>query len=190
MLCVKTKESTAPKAKGPQARGNGLMRKAGLGFALAGAALLALTACGGANREPHLMNLRSTTDGPDEFSILPPKPLASPPDLTALPDPTPGGENLSDQHPMNDAIVALGGKVPAALGGVPAGDGGLVAYAARSGVSGGIRTTLAAEDLDFRRKHPGKLLERAVGLNVYYQAYRSYWLDTYAELAKWRAAGA
>ena len=84
------------------------MRKTGFVLSLAGVTLLALGACGSGNREPHLMNLRSSTNGPDEFSILPPKGLELPPDLAALPEPTPGGGNLTDQHPMDDAIVALG----------------------------------------------------------------------------------
>lgn len=163
---------------------------AGKVLALAGAALLALAACGGGNREPHLMNLRSSTDGPDEFSILPPKPLELPADLAALPDPTPGGANLTDQHPLDDAVAALGGKPRAPVAGLPSGDAGLVNYAARNGVTAGIREALDAEDLEFRRKNPGKLLERAFAVNVYYRAYRDQWLDAYAELAKWRQAGA
>lgn len=155
----------------------------------AGVALMALTACGGGKGTPHLMNLHSDTDGPDEFALLPPKALAIPPDLTVLPDPTPGGANLTDQNPMADAVVALGGK-PQGAGGIPAGDSGLVAYAGRNGGTPGIRASLAADDLALRKKHPGKLLERAFGLTTYFNAYRDMWLDEYAELAKWRAAGA
>ena len=161
------------------------MRKAWIVLTLAG---VTLTACGAGNRVPHLMNLRSTTDGPDEFAILPPKALTLPTDMTALPEPTPGGPNLTDQHPKDDAIVALGGKVPQA-GGIPAGDAGLVRYAGRQGVDPAVRSQLAAEDLAFRRQHPGKLLERAFGLTTYFEAYRAMWLDEYAELARWRAAG-
>jgi hypothetical protein len=164
------------------------MRMARWGLAIAGAALLALTACGGANREPQLMNLRSSTDGPDEFSILPPKALTTPTDITALPDPTPGGGNLTDQTPVADAIVALGGKVPSNAG-VPAGDAGLISYAARNGVQSGIRTTLASEDLRYRQTHGGRPLEKLFRVNTYYKAYARYWLDVYAELSKWRAAG-
>ena len=158
-------------------------------LAVAGAALLALAACGGGNREPHLMNLRSSTDGPDEFAILPPKALQLPTDLAALPDPTPGGANLTDPHPLDDGILALGGKVPNPVAGIPSGDAGLVNYAARKGVTAGIRTSLDAEDLAFRKKHPGKLLERAFAVNTYYKAYRDQWLDAYAELLRWRQAG-
>ena len=152
---------------------------------LAGAVLLALSACGGAGREPHLMNLRSSTDGPDEFSILPPKGLELPSDLVALPEPTPGGGNLTDQHPMDDAIVALGGTVS---GGTP-GDAGLINYTARHGVQAGIRDALAAEDLRYRQTHGGRPLEKLFRVNTYYKAYARFWLDVYAELARWRAAG-
>ena len=143
---------------------------------LAGAVLLALSACGGAGREPHLMNLRSSTDGPDEFSILPPKGLELPPDVVALPEPTPGGGNLTDQHPMDDAIVALGGTVS---GGTP-GDAGLINYTARHGVQAGIRNTLAAEDLRYRQTHGGRPLEKLFRVNTYYKAYARFWLDVYA----------
>ncbi len=166
------------------------MRKLDWGLALAGMALMALTACGSANREPHLMNLQTSSDGPDEFAIVPPKALATPPDLSVLPEPTPGGGNLTDRHPDADAIVALGGKVPAPAAGVAAADAGLVAYAARNGLAGDIRASLAADDLKFRQTHRGKLLERAFGLTTYFSAYAPYALDSYAELARWRAAGA
>lgn len=152
---------------------------------LAGVVLLALASCGGAKREPHLMNLRSSTDGPDEFAILPPKGLELPPDLVALPEPTPGGSNLTDQNPMADAIVALGGKP-----GAGSSDTGLVAYTTRHGVQSGIRETLAAEDLRYRQSHGGRPLEKLFRVNTYYKAYARFWLDVYAELAKWRAAGA
>ncbi len=165
------------------------MRMARGVLALAGAALLMLAACGGGNQTPQLMNLRSTSDGPDEFSIQPPKPLQTPVDLTDLPEPTPGGANLTDQHPMDDAVVALGGRVASPDAGVPAADAGLVGYAGRHGVVAGIRPALAADDLRYRQTHPGKPLERLFNVNTYYKAYARYWLDAYAELARWRAAG-
>jgi hypothetical protein len=157
-------------------------------LAVAGVVLLALSACGAHKGVPHLMNLRSSNNGPDEFALLPPKALALPEDLTALPDPTPGGENLTDQHPLDDAIVALGGKVPA-VSGIPASDTGLVRYAGRAGGIADIRASLAADDLAWRKKHPGKVLERAFSLTTYFDAYKAMWLDTYAELQRWRDAG-
>ena len=154
--------------------------------AIALGAALALSGCGNGG-DPKLMNLRSK-DGPDEFSILPQKPLEMPKDLGALPSPTPGGGNRTDQNPMNDAIVALGGT-PSAGGGIPTTDSALYAHANRYGTAAGIRGTLAAEDLDWRRRHDGRLLEKLFSLNVYSRAYSKLALDQYDELAFWRARG-
>lgn len=164
------------------------MRSAKVVMAAAGAAMLLLAACGN-GKPPVLMNVRSTTNGPDEFGILPPKGLAMPTDLQDLPAPTPGGSNLTDPNPYADAITALGGK-PQAAGVIPAGDSGLYNYATRKGVTPDIRQALAAEDLQWRRKHNGRPLERLFSLNVYFKAYSKMALDQYAELARWRAAGA
>lgn len=153
-------------------------------------AVFTLTACGG-DREPRLLNIRSQSRSPDEFAILPTKPLQLPEDLASLPEPTPGGSNITDPTPEADAVAALGGN-PAVLGrtGVPAGNGGLVSYAARFGVASDIRSVLAAEDLEYRRDNDGRLLERLFNVNVYYRAYRPMSLDQYAELERWRRAGA
>ena len=164
------------------------MRKSRMVLAVAGLVLLALAACGAHKGVPQLMNLHSAGDGPDEFALLPPKALVLPEDLTALPEPTPGGANLTDQNPMDDAIVALGGKVPS-VAGIPAADMGLVRYAGRAGGIADIRASLAADDLAWRKTHKGKFLERAFGLTTYFEAYKVMWLDTYAELQRWRDAG-
>jgi hypothetical protein len=153
---------------------------------IAVATMITLAACGG-DRNPSLMNLRSG-QGPDEFAIVPPKPLELPENLSDLPEPTPGGANRTDQNPEADAAVALGGN-PSAAGGIPAGDSAIYAHAARFGVEGGIRATLAAEDLEWRRDNNGRVLERLFNVNVYYKAYRKQRLDQQAELARWRALG-
>lgn len=152
-------------------------------------AMLALTACSG-DRDPDLLNIRSQSRGPDEFAILPTKPLELPQNVAALPEPTPGGANRTDPTPEADAIAALGGN-PAAVGrtGIAPGDGALVAHAARHGTGAGIRQQLAAEDLEYRRRNDGRLLERLFNVNVYYRAYRPLSLDQYAELERWRARG-
>lgn len=154
--------------------------------AVAIVALLLLGACG-SDAEPQLMNLRSK-EGPDEFSILPPKPLQMPESLNDLPEPTPGGANRTDPTPEADAVVALGGK-PGAQTGIPAADAGLYAHAARFGVDSTIRSTLASEDLNWRRDNNGRILERIFHTNVYYRAYRKMALDQYGELAYWRRRG-
>jgi Protein of unknown function (DUF3035) len=161
--------------------------RAGYGRAvIAIATMVTLAACGG-DKTPQLMNLRSG-QGPDEFAIVPPKALDMPKDLSALPEPTPGGENRTDRNPEAEAITALGGK-PSAAGGIPSSDSALYAQAARFGVDGGIRATLASEDLEFRRDNNGRVLERLFNVNVYYKAYTKQRLDQQAELARWRALG-
>ncbi|SOB95076.1 DUF3035 domain-containing protein [Rhodobacter maris] len=159
-----------------------------LGIALVLA--LALAGCGRSDKAPQLMHLRSDTPGPDEFGILPTKPLEMPEDLAALPAPTPGGSNLTDPTPAADAIAALGGN-PDRLNtaGVPAGDGALVSRAGRFGTETGIRTALADEDLEYRRKNNGKFLERLFGVNTYLKAYGPMALDQEAEIERWRRAG-
>ena len=96
--------------------------------------MLGLAAC---SSDPHLMNTSAGQTSPDEFAIVPTKPLSMPTDLSALPSPTPGGGNLTDPTPRADAVAALGGN-PAQLSvqGVGAADLGLVAYASPGPRSG------------------------------------------------------
>lgn len=158
-----------------------------LGLVLA--AVAALGACGN-DEEPRLMNTRASTTGPDEFAILPTKPLQMPADLAALPEPTPGGANLTDPTPVADAVAALGGR-PAVLAarGVAAADAGLMAHLAQFGAAPDIRSVLAAEDLAFRRANNGKVLERLFNVNVYFRAYLPMTLDQAAEIERWRKLG-
>lgn len=153
-------------------------------------AAAALAGCA-SDREPELLNMRSNTTTPDEFGILPTKPLEQPESYAELPVPTPGGVNRVDPSPRGDAVAALGGN-PAALNrsGVPAGDAALFSYATRYGVTPGIRSELASADLEYRRRNDGRLLERLFDVNVYFRAYEPLSLDQHAELERWRAAGA
>lgn len=146
-------------------------------------AALALTACG--SGDPQLMNLRSDSRSPDEFAILPTRPLEVPQNVSALPAPTPGGGNRADRQPAAEAIAALGGNAAAGRGA----DGALVATVTRYGIEDGIRGRLAEEDLIFRRANDGRLLERLAGVNVYYRSYARQSLDQHAELERLRAAG-
>ncbi|MGI9391458.1 MAG: DUF3035 domain-containing protein [Boseongicola sp.] len=155
-----------------------------LGFALVG--MIFLTACGG--EEPELLNLRQAPgEGPDEFAVLPAKPLEKPEDLVTLPVPTPGGANLTDPTPEADLAQALGGNAEVLTRG--SSDGALLAYTTRYGVSPGIRSALAAEDLEYRRQNDGLFLERMFNVNVYFKAYESVSLDQYSELERLRRAG-
>ena len=146
------------------------------GFSLM--ALTALVACG------HTADVRPNEKltGPDEFSVVPSKPLQQPTDLSALPAPTPGGSNLTDPTPEADAIIALGGRPPAA-GGV---DGGIVNYASRYGVDPAIRADLAKSDA---RRSDGRRSFILFGKKTYEGAYKGYALDAQDEWERLRAAG-
>lgn len=152
------------------------------------AAVAALAACGS---DPRLNNISGGNDGPDEFAILPTKPLSLPADLNQLPAPTPGGGNITDPTPLQDAVASLGGN-PAQLGqrGVGAGDGALIAYASRGGVTPQVRQVTATEDAEFRAARGRRVLERVAGTNVYYRAYQGQTLNPYPEFERWRRAGA
>lgn len=135
------------------------------------------------------MNVTSPGEGPDEFAIVPNRPLQQPESFTELPPPAPGAPNRVDPNPDADAIAALGGNPAAVSRGIPASDSGLISHASRYGVGQNIRQTLAAEDLEYRRRKDGRLLERLFNVNVYYRAYRPMSLDKYAELERFRQAG-
>lgn len=145
-----------------------------------------LAACSG-GEGPDLMILSNSGGGPDEFRIVPSKPLAEPPDASVLPPPAPGATNRADATPQADAIAALGGRPEAASGTVRGSD--IVAYTGRFGRDPAIRQTLAAEDLAFRRRNDGLFLERLFNLNLYFEAYRSQHLDQQGELERFRRAG-
>ncbi|MFT4011987.1 MAG: DUF3035 domain-containing protein [Paracoccus sp. (in: a-proteobacteria)] len=149
--------------------------------------MLGLAAC---SSDPHLMTLGHTGNGPDEFAIVPTKPLTMPTDLASLPTPTPGGGNLTDPTPQADAVGALGGN-PAQLSaqGVGAADGALVAYASRLGRDQAIRQVTAREDVELRSRRGRRALEILARSNVYYRAYEPMTLDSWAELERWRPTG-
>lgn len=137
-----------------------------------------------------LRDLRNTSNGPDEFLILPVKPLEPPPSFSALPEPTPGGANLTDPQPKADAVAALGGR-PGALvdQGVPASDAQLVSYASRNGVPENIRQTTAQEDEAYRTRR-GRLTQfRLFQVDRYNQVYRPVTLDPFAAERAARRSG-
>lgn len=141
--------------------------------------------CGGRD-DVTLSRIRHTGNGPDEFSIIPSKPLQTPEDFANLPTPNPGGANLTDQNPLADGVAALGGN-PA--GGV-ASNGALVNHANRYGATTpAIRQTLATEDKALRQAHGRVDVLRFLPGDDYVQAYRREWLDAYAEEQRLRNRG-
>ena len=147
---------------------------------------VALSGC--ANRG--LRQMESTGAGPDEFLILPNKPLTAPKDYDVLPAPTPGGTNLVDQNPNADAVVALGGRASALESkGVPASDGTLVAQASRYGVPSNTRVSLAEEDAKFRKRQGRLSSFRLFPVDRYAQVYSRQTLDPFSESQRFRQAG-
>lgn len=151
------------------------------------AALAALAACG--DRAPNLLTFTGTQTGPDEFLVVPSKPLETPEELAVLPPPTPGAANRADPTPEGDAVAALGGRPERLARDARVAETGLVAHASRFGRDGDIRETLAEEDLAFRRRNDGLFLERALNRNLYFDAYASQSLNQQAERARLRRAG-
>ena len=149
--------------------------------------VILLSAC--AQDDPVLMHAAgaSNSDGPDEFSVSTNRALIEPESYAALPTPTPGGSNLADIDAVGDAVTALGGR-SVRSGGIPA-SSPLLAYASRFGYVPNIRSLLAAEDLEFRRRNNGKIMERLFDVNVYFDAYEPQSLDQQAELERFRALG-
>lgn len=158
------------------------MRKARLIMVMA---VFGLSACG----EPSLRELVPPGEGPDEFNIVPVLPLQEPESYSALPQPTPGGENRTDQRPEADAIAALGGRATSPEAPIPASDAALVSYAGRSGVDPAIRAKLAEEDEAFRKRQGRFSQIRIVPEDRYDEAYRRQTLDAYATADAFRRAG-
>ena len=152
---------------------------------------MGLSACSGYERDIRLRDVTSMSPGPDEFGILPGKPLQEPTSFTELPTPTPGSANLTDQNPLADGVAALGGR-PDRLEnkGVPAGDGALVRHASRNGVDPNVRTELAAQDEDFRKRKSRFTRIRIVRQDLYNKVYKRETLNARREWNRYRRAGA
>ncbi|MCA0929527.1 DUF3035 domain-containing protein [Ruegeria profundi] len=138
-----------------------------------------------------LRHLEAPGDGPDEFSVMPVKPLTQPKDYDFLPAPTPGGANLTDPNPKADAIVALGGS-EAALNpntSIPSSDAALVTASSRYGVPANTRQVIETEDAEFRRKQGRLTRLRLFKVDRYEQVYRREALDAAAQNEAARRAG-
>jgi len=110
-----------------------------------------LTACNrdGNNGRP-LLNLRQSAIAPDEFLVVPQKPLETPGDLSSLPTPVPGAESRVTIDFEDNLMTALGGRARSG-GGVPAADVAIVSAArSSSGTTENIRDVLRSEDQAFR----------------------------------------
>lgn len=145
------------------------------------AATLVLGACSKNTSDGELRSAGS----PDEFSVLPTKPLEMPTDFAALPPPTPGRPNRVDYSPRQEAVASLTGRETPVAGTASA-----ASVIARSGpVDPSIRARLAQEDMIWRETHTGKLLPRLFARDENEVIYGEVTLDPAAELARLRAQG-
>jgi hypothetical protein len=164
------------------------MRRAHL---VAVVALLGVASCAVIDRDKPLRDLSNNSGEPEEFAIVPNKPLVLPDSYGQLPPPTPGGANRVDQTPKADAVAALGGN-PARLvagQGVAAGDTALIARASRYGRDSQVRQDLAAKDAAFRRSK-SIFNWSIVPDDDYNRIYQRDMLDAYEWLRLYRRAGA
>lgn len=159
-----------------------------------GAIILGLAAVvGGCSGNKGLIQLHSTGRGPEEFSVMPVKPLTEPANYTSLPAPTPGGINLVDTDPRAEAITALGGRASAqSAQGVSSSDVALVNQASRYGVPANTRVALSETDAEFRKRRSKAFFSRLkLGrFDHYNEAYKGEAVDPYFESQRFRTGGA
>ncbi|MEO0911945.1 MAG: DUF3035 domain-containing protein [Pseudomonadota bacterium] len=150
--------------------------------------VLALAACGGGDDTSLVERISANNQvSPDEFGVLPQKPLELPEDLSVLPPPTPGAGNRTDLTPRRDVLVALSGRDTKAA---PTGaDAALVSALSRGGVTPEIRQLLTAEDAEYRRNNRGLLLERLFDRDTEFLIYDRMLLDAGQESERLRRLG-
>ncbi|MEP1961701.1 DUF3035 domain-containing protein [Tateyamaria sp.] len=136
-----------------------------------------------------LREVQNRGEGPDDFLIVPNKPLQEPESFSALPTPTPGGFNRTDQRPLEDAVAELGGQATSPNAPVPGVDGTLVNYASRFGREANIRATLAEADAKFRKRQARFSQIRIVQEDTYARAYRRQSLRPGPVADEFRRAG-
>lgn len=135
-----------------------------------------------------LRELDARRNSPDEFLVLPSKPLEAPTTYASLPEPTPGGANLTDRNPSAEAVAALGGRV-APAGGVPSGDAALVAAASRHGVTQDIRPELAEADAALRKRNAFLAKFKLFRVDRYAEIYQRDSIDSGTVAGAYRGAG-
>ncbi len=154
--------------------------------AIAGATLiLAALAVGGCQGRGIAGGLRAAGVGgsPDEFMVLPTRPLEMPKDMAALPPPTPGAVNRVDYQPKVEAIAGLTGRPTEAT------TSGAALVARAGPIDPRIRSELAAEDAQWRATHHGLFFERMFTRDQAALVYKPMVLDAPAELERLRRMG-
>lgn len=136
-----------------------------------------------------LRQITSRGDGPDEFIVVPAKPLEQPENFAALPAPTPGGINRTDQRPLETSVAKLGGQRGSVNAPIPGRDAALVNRATRFGVEPDIRASLAEADAEFRKRQSRLTQIRLFPEDLYNRAYRREVLDAGQTAKAFRRAG-
>ncbi len=148
-----------------------------------------LSACNrdGNNGRP-LLNLRQSAIAPDEFLVVPQKPLETAVDASVLPKPVPGAESRVTIDFEDNLMAALGGRMRSS-GRVPASEAALVS-AARSngGTTANIRDIMRDEDQAFREARSGKI-DRLAKKRMAVTVYDQMLLDPEAEVLRLQAMG-
>jgi len=161
-----------------------LARRAIAYLALALVAAAPLAGCKGQNTLAGGLRSAGVGGSPDEFMVLPTRPLEMPASLAALPPPTPGAPNRVDYQPKAEAIAGLTGR----SGGIATTNGAVLV--ARAGPRDpAIRSELAGEDVAWRQSHHGLLLPRLIAKDKDTVTYGPMLLDAPAEFERLRAQG-
>jgi hypothetical protein len=147
--------------------------------------LLAATSLAGCQGRGLAGGLRAAGVGgtPDEFMVLPTKPLEMPSNLAALPVPTPGAINRVDHRPKEEAVAGLTGRPALATA------NGAVLVARAGPIDPNVRSELADEDVEWRATHHGLFLERLFTRDRAVVVYKQMVLDAPAELERLRRMG-
>jgi hypothetical protein len=148
--------------------------------------LFLIAAC--SSDDARLRDLYDVGTGPEEFAVLPSKPLIIPSNLQELPVPDETVENLADPTPKRDLIEKLGGSIDETKS-VPKKHKDLLNYVSRAGVNSNIREELAEEDRKFLRRMGVLTSVKLFRVDRYNQIYRKMTLSAPKELERWRSLG-
>ena len=148
--------------------------------------LFLLSAC--SSDDARLRDLYDVGTGPEEFAVLPSKPLIIPNNLTKLPVPDASVGNLADPTPKRDLIEKLGGSIDD-TDSISKRDKNLLEYVSRAGVDTNIREELAEEDRKFLRRMGVLTGVKLFRVDRYNQIYRKMTLSAPKELERWRSLG-
>ena len=148
--------------------------------------LFLLGAC--SSDDARLRDVYDVGTGPEEFAVLPSKPLTIPNNLKDLPVPDLAAGNLADPTPKLDLIEMLGGSIDNSIS-IPAKDKNLLKYVSRAGVDTNIREELAKEDRKFLRRMGVLTSVKLFRVDRYNQIYQKMTLSAPKELERWRSLG-